>query len=299
VAAVREGRVYFIGAGPGAPDLITVRGHDLIAEADLVIFADSLVDARVCSNARPEAEVLGSSTMTLEEMTQRMIDAARDGKIVARLQSGDPAIYGAVHEQMARLDDAGVPWTVVPGVSSAFAAAAALGVELTVPRVAQSVIMTRISGRASPVPEGEDLRGLAAHGTSLVLFLSIAHMTRVVKELLAGGYAPNTPVAGVYRVSWPDEEVIRGTLADIRAKVRAAKWTRQALILVGPALAQDEQDGQRSRLYSGDYTHLFRKAQKRRPRATATSEAAADAHGSNKSVSPTSRSGAPEPNGVG
>jgi len=266
MAASAAGHVYFIGAGPGAPDLMTLRGRDLIAQSDLVIFADSLVDPEVCSFARAGAEIIGSSTMTLEEITQRMIDAAREGKKVARLQSGDPAIYGAIHEQIARLDAADVSWTIVPGVSSAFAAAAMLGVELTVPRVTQSVIMTRISGRASPVPEGENLPGFAAHGASLVLFLSVAHMTRVIKELIAGGYPPETPAAVVYRVSWPDEAVIRGTLADIRAKVRAAKWSRQALILVGPALAH-EPDGLRSRLYSSDYTHLFRKASTRRPRA--------------------------------
>jgi precorrin-4/cobalt-precorrin-4 C11-methyltransferase len=193
-------------------------------------------------------------------MTERQIAAAREGKVVARLQSGDPSIYGAMHEQLARLDAAGVAWTIVPGVSSAFAAAAALGVELTVPEVAQTVILTRISGRASPVPQGEELQSLAAHGATLVLFLSVAHMTRVVKELLAGGYPRDTPAAAVYRVSWEDETVIRGTLGDLRAKVRAANWTRQALILVGPALGREERPGQRSRLYSANYTHLFRKA---------------------------------------
>jgi precorrin-4/cobalt-precorrin-4 C11-methyltransferase len=265
-----EGHVYFIGAGPGAPDLLTLRGKALIESADLVIYADSLVDPRLCEFARPNAEILGSSSMTLEEMTEREITAAREGKIVARLQSGDPSIYGAMHEQLARLDAAGVPWTIVPGVSSAFAAAAALGVELTVPEVAQTVILTRISGKASPVPEGEELRGLAAHGATLVLFLSVAHMTRVVQELLAGGYPKDTPAAAVYRVSWDDEAIIRGTLGDLRAKVRAAKWTRQALILIGPALGREDRSGQRSRLYSGDYTHLFRKASpKIRARRTA------------------------------
>ncbi|MPZ15775.1 MAG: precorrin-4 C(11)-methyltransferase, partial [Chloroflexi bacterium] len=170
------GHVYFIGAGPGAPDLITVRGMTIVERADVVIYADSLVDPAVCEWARPDAEVLGSSSLTLEEMTRRMIAAAEAGKIVARLQSGDPSVYGAIHEQIVRLDAAGVPWTIVPGVSSAFAAAAALGVELTVPNVAQTVILSRISGRASPVPPGEDLRSLAAHGTTLVLFLSIAHI---------------------------------------------------------------------------------------------------------------------------
>lgn len=253
------GHVYFIGAGPGAPDLLTIRGRDLLAQADLVIYADSLVDPRICDFARPGAEILGSASLPLEDICARMIAAARRGRMVARLQSGDPSVYGAIHEQIRRLDAAGVSWTIVPGVSSAFAAAAALGVELTVPRVAQSVIMTRISGKASPVPPGEDLRSLAAHQTSLVLFLSVTHMFRVVKELRAAGYPADTPVAVVYRVTWPDEAILTGTLADIRAKVRATKWTRQALILVGPALEPARAAEQRSRLYSGDYTHLFRK----------------------------------------
>ena len=255
---MKAGRVYFIGAGPGAPDLLTLRGKALIESADLVIYADSLVDERVCAFARPGAEILGSSSLTLDEITERMIEAVRAGKLVARLQSGDPAIYGALHEQLARLDAADIPWEIVPGVTSAFAAAAALGVELTVPEMAQSVIMTRISGRASPVPAGEDLASLAAHGTSLVLFLSIAHISRVIRDLRRGGYSLDTPVAVVYRVSWPDEQLIRGTLRTIRAQVREAQLTRQALVLVGPVLAA-QADARRSRLYADAYTHLFRK----------------------------------------
>lgn len=258
-----SGHVYFIGAGPGAPDLLTIRGKEILERADLVLYADSLVDPRMCEFARPGAEILGSASLALDEICDRMIAAARQGRLVARLQSGDPSIYGAIHEQIRRLDEADVEWTIVPGVSSAFAAAAALGVELTVPRVAQSVILTRITGRASPVPPGEDLRSLAAHGTSLVLFLSVSHILRVVRELLAAGYPADTPVAVAYRVSWPDESIVTGTLADIRAKVRAAKWTRQALILVGPALDPARANGQRSRLYSADYTHLFRKGRAR------------------------------------
>ena len=259
MATLSEGHVYFIGAGPGAPDLLTLRGRALLELADVVIYADSLVDEAICGFARPDAEILGSSSLTLEQIMDQMIKAARDGKIVTRLQSGDPSIYGAIHEQITVLNDAGVPWTIVPGVSSAFAAAAVLGVELTVPEVAQTVIMTRVSGRASPVPPGEELRGLAAHRTSLVLFLSITHILRVVQDLIDGGYPPETPVAVVYRVSWPDELVLRGTLADIRAQVRDAKLTRQALILVGPALAgPGAEPSRRSRLYSPDHSHLFR-----------------------------------------
>jgi len=257
---VSVGHVYFIGAGPGAPDLITIRGRTVLERADLIIYADSLVDPHICDGARPDAEIHGSSSLTLEEISERMITAARAGKVVARVQSGDPTIYGAIHEQIARLDAASVPWTIVPGVSSAFAAAAALGVELTVPEVAQTVILTRISGRASPVPSPEALRSLAAHRTSLVLFMSISYVARVVADLVAGGYPPETPVAAVYRVTWPDEAAVRGTLADIAAKVRAARWKKQALILVGAVLGTDVgADGHRSRLYAGDYSHLFRK----------------------------------------
>lgn len=253
------GHVYFVGAGPGAPDLLTLRARTILEQADLVIFADSLVDERVCAFAPPGAEVVGSSTLTLEEIVTRMVVAARAGQVVARLQSGDPAVYGAIHEQIVRLDAAGVPWSIVPGVSSAFAAAAALGIELTVPEVAQTVILTRISGRASPVPPTEQLQDLAAHRASLVLFLSIAHVLRVVRELLEGGYPPETPVAVAYRVSWPDEVLIRGTLADIRRKVRSAHLTRQALILVGPAVAgPGAAVARRSRLYAADHSHLFR-----------------------------------------
>lgn len=253
------GHVYFIGAGPGAPDLITVRGQAILQRADVIIYADSLVDPRLCEAARPDAEIHGSSSLTLEEICARMIQAAEAGKIVARLHSGDPSIYGAIHEQIARLEAAGVPWSIVPGVSSAFAAAAALGTELTIPEVTQTVIFSRISGRASPVPPTEDLRQLAAHRASLVLFLSVGQIRRVVSELLLGGYRPETPVAVVNRVSWPDQAIIRGTLADIVDQVRAVRWTRQALILVGAALGRREDLGERrSRLYAPDYRHRFR-----------------------------------------
>ena len=253
--------VYFIGAGPGAPDLLTLRGRDILARADLVIYADSLVHPALCEFARAGAEIIGSSSLTLEEIVERTIAAAAAGQTVARLQSGDPAIYGAIHEQMVRLAVAGVPWTIVPGVSSAFAAAALLGVELTVPEVTQTIIMSRVSGRASPVPPLEELKGLAAHQASLVLFLSVTHMSKVVAGLRGGGYPDDTPVAVVYRVTWEDEQVVRGTLADIVARVREAKFIKQALILVSPAL-RDRQSlaDRRSRLYSATHSHLFRQA---------------------------------------
>lgn len=258
--SVTSGTVYIIGAGPGAPDLLTLRGRDVIARADVVVYADSLVHPGVAAFARPDAEVYGSATRTLEEVMAIVLAAVREGKTVARLHSGDPSIYGAVHEQIAVLEREGVPYEIVPGVSSAFAAAARLGVELTVPDVTQTVIFTRQAGRTA-VPERERLRDLAAHGCSLVLFLSVALIDRVVAELRAAGYADDTPVAVVYRVSWEDERVLRGTLADIGAQVKEARVQLQALILVGPALDLDRRaaEQRRSNLYSPGYSHRHRR----------------------------------------
>lgn len=256
----RPATVYIVGAGPGAPDLITVRGRDIIARADVVIWADSLVHEGVAAYARPDAEVYGSASRTLEEVMDILLRAARAGRTVARVHSGDPAIYGAMHEQLAILAREGVPYEIVPGVSSAFAAAARLGVELTVPDVTQTVIFTRQSGRTH-VPEREQLRLLAAHGSSLVLFLSVALIDRVVAELRAGGYPEETPVAVVYRATWADECILRGTLADIAAQVKAARLQLQALILVGAALdpALRGVASLRSNLYNPAYSHRRRK----------------------------------------
>lgn len=263
----RPGTVYFVGAGPGAPDLITVRGRDIIAQADLVVYADSLVDSSVAAMARkPGARVIGSSGLHLEQVLELLVPAARAGGVVARVHSGDPSLYGAIHEQMAALDDHGIPYEIVPGVTATAAAAARLKVELTVPDVVQTIILTRASGRV-PMPEGEDLRALAAHGASLAIHLSVTRIRRVVEELLAGGaYAPDTPVAVLHKVSWPDEEVLLGTLADIVGQVKAAGYTRQALILVGPALAPELRERERrssSHLYDRSYTHRFRSGEGR------------------------------------
>jgi precorrin-4/cobalt-precorrin-4 C11-methyltransferase len=256
------GKVYFIGAGPGDPELLTLKGRRLIGEADLVIYADSLVHPGIRDFARPGAEVLGSSGLTLEEAWERMRGACEVGHTVARVHSGDPSLYGALHEQLVRLEAAGIPYEIVPGVSSAFAAAAALSAELTVPEVAQTVIFTRRPSRTTR-PPNEELRALAQHGVTLVIFLSVASMRPVVSDLLAGGYAPDTPVAVVYRVTWEDEQVLRGTLADIAAQVRAAKIAKQALIIVGPAVdpaLHRHAADLRSHLYSGDFSHLFRQS---------------------------------------
>jgi precorrin-4 C11-methyltransferase len=257
------GTVYFVGAGPGAPDLITVRGQAIIAAADLILYADSLVAESVAELARrPDARIVATSTMNLDQIAPLMIEAARAGGIVARVHSGDPALYGATHEQMVALERAAIPYDVVPGVPAAFAAAARLGVELTIPELSQSIILTRAAGRVS-MPPGEDLRGLAAHGTSLAILLSVTRMRQVVDELLAGGaYTPETPVAVLHKVTWPDESIVLGTLADISAKVKAAGYTRHAIIMVGPALdpALKLREQQAvSHLYDKGYTHRFRR----------------------------------------
>ncbi len=251
-----------VGVGPGDPELLTLRGKRVIEQADLVIYADSLVHPGIGDFARPDAVVIGSSTMTLEEISARMIEAARAGQLVARVQSGDPAVYGAVHEQMVALDAAGIEYTVVPGVSSVFAAAAALNAELTVPDVAQTIILTRLPSRTT-IPEGERLREMAAHGGTIVLFLTIGVIERAVAELVAGGFAEDTPAAILHRVTWEDELILRGTLADIARQARAAGLKRQALILVGRAIDPELRRvaaANRSNLYDPSYSHVFRLA---------------------------------------
>lgn len=256
-----DGFVSFIGAGPGAPDLLTLRGRDRIAEADVVIYADSLVHPGIAAFAKPEAKVYGSKALTLEETAALMLEAARSGKRVARIQSGDPSIYGALHEQVAILEREQIPFEIIPGVSSAFAAAAALGCELTVPNVTQTVIFTRLGSRTS-VPDREAMALLASHGASIVIFLSIPLIERVVEELLGGGYTPETPVAVVHRVTWDDELILRGTLADIAPKVKEAKLQLQALIMVGPALDETLKatTAHRSNLYSPTFSQRHRAA---------------------------------------
>ncbi len=254
------GTVYFIGAGPGAPDLITVRGRAIIEQADLVLYADSLVQASVAGLAhKPTARIVGSSELHLARLVALMVEAAQAGQVVARVHTGDPTLYGAIHEQMAALDERGISYAIVPGVTAAFAAAARLGIELTLPELTQTVILGRVAGR-TPVPEREALPALAAHGASLALYLSIDQIERVVAELLAGGtYTPATPVAVVYRATWPDEQVISGTLAGIATAVRAAGFTRHALILVGPALHPGGRAAT-SRLYDPTFAHGRRDA---------------------------------------
>ena len=260
-----SGKVYFIGGGPGDPELLTLKAARLIKSADLVVYADSLVHPSVAEFAKPEAQVVGSKTLTLDEIMDLMMQAVGDGKTVARIQSGDPSIYGAVLEQMRVLTAAGVDFEIVPGVSSAFSAAAALKTEFTVPGGAQTVIFTRLEGRVS-MPDGEQMADLARHGATLVIFLSITRINGLVRQLLEGAYTEETPVAVVYRVGWPDEQIIRGTLADIGPKVKEAGIALQALVLVGeafdPNICRPEElaAAASSHLYAEDYTHVYRRA---------------------------------------
>ena len=265
-----QGKVYFIGGGPGDPELLTLKAKRLIESADVVIYADSLVHPAIVEFAKPGAEVHGSKELNLDEIMELTLQAVAEGRTVARIQSGDPSIYGAMLEQMRVLESAGVDYEIIPGVSAAFAAAAKLKVELTVPDISQTVIMTRAQGRIA-MPPKEQLQDLAAHGCTLIIFLGITRMPRIVRELKAAGYPEDTPAAIAYRVGWEDEQIIRGTLADIADRVRDAKITRQALVLVGravdpalrdPALAEAAEVAT-SHLYSGSYTHLFRRSRER------------------------------------
>ena len=263
----KQGKVYFVGSGPGDPELITIKAQRIIGEADVVVYADSLVPAAIADFASSSAEVHGSKSMALPEIMEIMLGAVASGKTVARVQSGDPSVYGAILEQMRILEREGVEYEIIPGVSAAFAAAAVLKTELTVPEVSQTIIMTRAEGRVA-MPPKEQLRDLAAHGCTLAIFLSITRMTKIVRELNEAGFAMETPVAVVYRVGWPEEKIIRGTLTDIAGKVRDAKINRQALVMVGeamnPNLTSPEyvagEGSASSHLYSESYTHLFRHA---------------------------------------
>jgi precorrin-4/cobalt-precorrin-4 C11-methyltransferase len=245
--------VIFLGAGPGDPELITLKGRRLLDSADLVVYAGSLVNTALLEGIK--AACHDSAAMDLEAIMQILAQGHREGLRVIRLHTGDPAIYGAIREQMQWLDQAAIPYQVVPGVSSAFAAAAALRKELTVPEVTQTVIFTRQAGR-TPVPERESLRNLARAQATMCIFLSVSMMARVVDDLLAGGYEAETPVAVVERASWPDEQIVLGTLADIAAQVQASQIRKTAMIVVGPALAEDSRIA--SKLYDPAFSHEYR-----------------------------------------
>lgn len=247
--------VHFIGAGPGAPDLITVRGLELIRRCPVCLYAGSLVPREVVAAAPPDARVIDTAPMTLDEIIAEMEAACRAGQEVARVHSGDPSLYGAIGEQMRRLDALGIPYDVTPGVPAYAAAAAALKRELTLPGVSQTIVLTRTAMQASAMPEGERLEELGRSGATLAIHLSVRNL-RHVQDALTPHYGPDCSVAVVYRASWPDQRIIRGRLADIDRAVRAAKITRTALILVGPVLG--DADFADSALYDAAHAHVLR-----------------------------------------
>ena len=247
--------VHFIGAGPGAPDLITVRGLNLIRRCPFCLYAGSLVPEAVVAEAPEGARVVDTAPLNLDEILTLIEEAHAQGQDVARVHSGDPSLYGAIAEQIRRLQALGIPYDVTPGVPAFAAAAAALGQELTLPDVAQSVILTRTSVRASSMPPGETLEAFARTGATLAIHLSINNLAKVGREL-APILGADCPVVVAYRVSWPDEAFLKGTLGDIRAKVKAAGFTRTALILVGRALG--EAGFSDSRLYAEGHHHVLR-----------------------------------------
>jgi len=249
-------KVHFIGAGPGASDLMTLRGAKVLSSVSIVMYAGSLVSRDMLVHCRADAEIVDTASLSLDEQEAVYRRALDGGLDVARLHSGDPAIYGATAEQMRRLDRLGIPYEVVPGVSSFTAAAAVLNAELTKPGVAQTVILTRTGGRASPMPEKESLRALAGHRATLCIFLSGAQLSRVLADL-AASYPPETPVALVQKATWPQQRVYEGTLGAMADEIPSGDWQLSTLMLVGPVL--DREPAMESKLYSAEYSHRFRK----------------------------------------
>lgn len=254
--------VHFIGAGPGAPDLITVRGLNLIRTCAVVLYAGSLVPPAVVAEARDDARVIDTAPLHLDEIISEIETAHRAGHDVARVHSGDPSIYGAIGEQMRRLDGLSIPYDVTPGVPAFAAAAAALKTELTLPEISQTVVITRTATRASAMPKGEELSGLAHSKATLAIHLSITNLAKVIRDI-EPTYGRTCPVVVAYRVGWPDQQMIRGTVETIREKVKAAGITRTALILVGPVLAV--RDFPESRLYALTHHHVLRPKRSDRP----------------------------------
>lgn len=249
-------RVYIIGAGPGDPRLLTLRAAELISVCPVVLYTGSLVPAEAVANARPDAQVLDSSGMTLDQIMEVIVKAREAGHDVARVHTGDPVIFGSTAEQIRRLEELDIAYEIIPGVSSFTAAAAALGRELTLPELSQTIILTRAEGR-TPMPDAEKLEDLAKHRATLALFLSITMIQSVAQKLIPS-YGADCPVAVVHKASWPDQVIVRGTLADIAAKVREARFNSIAMVLVGWVLTA--KDFANSRLYDPEFTHRFRRA---------------------------------------
>lgn len=258
-AAGARGKVTFVGAGPGAADLITLRGARAIGAAHVVIWASSLVQEEILQHARPGAEIVDSAALPIEGVLPYYEKAAAEGLRVARVHSGDPALWGAVQEQLDRARELGLEVEIVPGVSAFSAVAALAQRELTIPQVAQSVILTRLEGGKTPMPAGESIRAFAAHGTTMAVFLSAARSGQLAAELLAGGYAPDTPVIVASRATWPEEELAYCTVATLEETVKARKLWKHTLFLVGPALGAH---GTRSHLYHPGHFHGYRRAER-------------------------------------
>ncbi|MDC7224528.1 MAG: precorrin-4 C(11)-methyltransferase [Spirochaetales bacterium] len=248
-------KVYFVGAGPGDPELITLKGRRLIEEAGVIIYAGSLVNPDLLKNAAPDAEILDSAGMNLDQVTAVYRDKAEGEGVLVRLHTGDPSLYGAIQEQIDFCRQHDIPCEVVPGVSSFAASAAALGQELTLPGVSQSLIITRRAGR-TPVPAGESLPEMARHGATMALFLSVQNIEALVEDLKQGAYTDETPAAVVYRASWEDQKIVRANLGTLAEKVRAAGIKKQAMILVGDVMGGEYE---LSKLYDRQFSHGYRR----------------------------------------
>jgi precorrin-4/cobalt-precorrin-4 C11-methyltransferase len=255
--------VYIVGAGPGDPELLTVKAFKILQKADVIIFADTLVPKQILHSVRPDAEIIPTGSKTLEEIVHLMIARVQANKSVVRLHSGDLSLYSAIHEQMQALAEAEIPFELIPGIGVFQAASAKLGVELTVPGLVQTIILTRISGRASSVPEAEELASLAAHQASLCLYLSARHVGEAQAKLLQH-YPPDTPVAVCFRISWPDEQILLVPLTEMAEVTEQESLTRTTLYVISPALRDlgkmrsNQANTMRSRLYHPEHSHLFR-----------------------------------------
>ena len=253
-----KGKVYFVGAGPGAIDLITVRGQELIKEADLIIYAGSLVNPELLSFSKEGAKIFDSSKMNLDEIIDVISAASKDGKIIVRLHTGDPSLYGAIGEQMRELEKRDIPYEVCPGVSACFGAAASLLLEYTLPDISQTLILTRMSGKTS-VPESESIESMASHKASMAIYLSSGRLLELIQRLIAGGYEESTPSALCYKATWPDEKIIRAPLSKIPELAEKEGIDHFALLIVGAAL--DSHDFSNSKLYDKTFETAFRKGE--------------------------------------
>lgn len=251
-------KVCFIGAGPGDPELVTVKGQRLISEADLVLYAGSLVPHAVVACAKDEARVEDSAPLNLEETHALMMATVRDGGTVARVHTGDPSLYGAIREQIELLERDGVDYAVVPGVTAGFAAAAAAARSYTVPEVTQTLIFTRLAGK-TPVPESEDLRKLASHGSAMCIYLSAGDPEGIQEELLAGAFDESTCVVMAYRVGWPEQKVVQTTLGSLAATARENEFVRQTVFMILPGQGTLDAGAAKSLLYDENFTHMYRK----------------------------------------